>query len=445
MAVPFREAVRTWTRVAALSFGGPAGQIAVMHRILVEEKGWIGERRFLHALNYCMLLPGPEAMQLATYIGWLLHGIRGGLVAGGLFVLPGFLSILALSILYLAWRDLGPVAALLFGIKAVVVAIVFAALVKMARKALLTRAHGLIALAAFLAIFVFGLPFPWIVGGALLIGLSVGQWWPDAFIAAGHDDTAEDDSGARSAPGPGWTRSLAILLLFGGAWLAPVALLWAWLGPDDVFTQLAVFFSRLAVVTFGGAYAALAYMAQEAVQTHAWLSAGEMIDGLGLAEATPGPLVQVTQFVAYLAGARFGELPSWAGGVAASVLVTWVVFVPSFLFVFLGAPWVERLHGNVVLRAALGAVTAAVVGVILNLSLWFSLHVLFGELHAVSLGPGRLLVPAWSTLDPVATVIALAAIVALMRFRAPMLPVLFTGALVGAVWEGLARAGIIPG
>ncbi len=433
-AVPFEDALRVWLRVAALSFGGPAGQIAVMHRIVVEERGWLDERRFLHALNYCMLLPGPEAMQLATYIGWLMHGVRGGVVAGALFVMPGFLSILALSILYASYRELAPVAALFFGIKAAVVAIVIAALLAMARKALDSAAHVAIAGSAFVAIYAFDVPFPWIVIGAALIGLVGALLWPALFIPPG-GGLADDDGGhgnVRNTRGAGWARSLRTGLTWGGLWLAPVIALYVLAGPEDTFTRLAVFFSHLAVVSFGGAYAALAYMAQEAVQTQAWLSAGEMVDGLGLAETTPGPLIQVTQFVGYLAGARDGGMPPLAGGVLASLLVTWVTFLPCFLWIFLGAPFIERLWRHPVLQSALGCVTAAVTGVILNLSIWFSLHVLFSELDTLALGPARLLVPVPASLDVIAAVIAASALLALTALRQPLLPVLLISALAGA-------------
>ena len=307
--IPFSEAVRVWARVAALSFGGPAGQIAVMHRILVDEKRWIGENRFLHALNYCMLLPGPEAMQLATYIGWLLHGVRGGLVAGCLFVLPGFLSILALSVLYASFQEASFVQAIFFGIKAAVLAVVIEALVRIGRKALKTWPMYLIAASAFAAIFVFDIPFPLIIAAAALIGFLGGHFDPARFLVIRTRETSEDGEGKTEAVlhaggmatvRPTWRGAVRTAMIWGSMWAAPIIALILLVGPDHVFTQLAIFFSKLAVVTFGGAYAVLAYMAQEAVQTHGWLAPGEMLDGLGMAETTPGPLIQVVQFVGFM-------------------------------------------------------------------------------------------------------------------------------------------------
>ncbi|MDP8993932.1 MAG: chromate efflux transporter, partial [Pseudomonadota bacterium] len=385
--VPFGEAVRVWARIALLSFGGPAGQIAVMHRILVEEKRWIGEARFLHALNYCMLLPGPEAQQLATYIGWLMHRIRGGLVAGTLFVLPGFVAIMALSWLYAAFGNVGAVAALFLGLKAAVVAIVLDAVRRIGARALGNAAMLAIAAAAFLAIFAFDVPFPLIILTAALVGFIGGRRGMAAFRAAAPHGEGEgtpasgtvlgDDVPAHARPTLGWSlRVSAVLLLL---WLAPVALLLLLLGPGDVFADIGLFFSQMAVVTFGGAYAVLAYVAQQAVENYGWLRPGEMLDGLGMAETTPGPLIMVVQFVGFMGAAReaSGMDPMLAGTLGA-LLATWVTFVPCFLWIFLGAPFSERLRGNRALGGAMRAITAAVVGVILNLALWFALHALFG-------------------------------------------------------------------
>ena len=442
--IPFSEAVRVWARVAALSFGGPAGQIAVMHRILVDEKRWIGENRFLHALNYCMLLPGPEAMQLATYIGWLLHGVRGGILAGCLFVLPGFLSILALSVLYASFQDASFVQAIFFGIKAAVLAVVIEALVRIGRKALKTWPMYLIAASAFAAIFVFNIPFPLIIAAAALVGFLGGHFDPARFLVIRARETSEDGEGEPEAvlhaggmatARPTWRGAGRTVMIWGSMWAAPIGVLIFLVGPDHVFTQLAIFFSKLAVVTFGGAYAVLAYMAQEAVQTHGWLAPGEMLDGLGMAETTPGPLIQVVQFVGFMGGYREGDLLGpVASGIAASVIVTWVTFVPCFLWIFLGAPFIEKLRGVKLLTAALSGVMAAVVGVILNLAIWFALHVAFARLDEVRGYGARLLVPDLATIDLASVVIAAAALVAMLRFKIGMLPVLFASALIGALY-----------
>jgi chromate transporter len=426
-AVPFSEALRTWTRVALQSFGGPAGQIAVMHRILVEEKRWVGEDRFLHALSWCMLLPGPEAQQLATYLGWLLHRTRGGLAAGVLFVLPGFVTILALSLLYAAYGDVPFVEGLFFGIKPAVLALVLEALLRIGRRALGGAAQVAIAAAAFLAIFGLALPFPWIVLGAGVAGLL-------GAVRASAPPAPARPSAQPPAAGAAGVAAVCLTL-----WLAPIAMLFLWRGADDVFTQVAVFFSKLAVVTFGGAYAVLAYMAQQAVEVHGWLSAREMLDGLGMAETTPGPLIQVVQFVGFLAAYRSpGELSPWVAGTLAAVLTTWVTYLPCFLWIFASAPYVERMRESRWLRGALAGITAAVVGVILNLSIWFSLHVLFGVVQTRELGWLRLQLPEWSSLDPAAAAIAAAAVVATFRFRHGMLPLLAGCAALGLAWRLLA-------
>lgn len=449
--VSLAEATRTWARIAALSFGGPAGQIAVMHRILVDEKRWIGESRFLHALNYCMLLPGPEAMQLATYFGWLMHGVRGGLVAGGLFVLPGFLSILALSMLYAGFQEVALVQALFFGIKAAVLAVVIEALLRIGKRAMKTAPMYLIALAAFVAIFAFDIPFPLIIAAAALTGFIGGRLDPARFVVIKGHDVSDSEDGFDTEPviatsgvadaRPSLIRSAKTILIWGTLWMLPVAALLLFAGRGDVFTELAIFFSKLATVTFGGAYAVLAYMAQEAVETHGWLAPGEMLDGLGMAETTPGPLVQVVQFVGYMGGYRGAEgMSPVMAGVLASLLVTWVTFIPCFLWIFLGAPYVERLRGNVLLSAALSAVTAAVVGVILNLAIWFALHVLFADLEEVTGWGARLLVPELASLDVAAALIAVGALIAMLRFHAELLKVLAASAIVGMAWYMLMVA-----
>ncbi|GAA0568550.1 chromate efflux transporter [Caenispirillum bisanense] len=436
------EATRTWARVAALSFGGPAGQIAVMHRILVEEKRWIGEGRFLHALNYCMLLPGPEAQQLAVYIGWLLNRTAGGLVAGILFVLPGFLAILALSLIYAAWGEVGWVNALFFGLKAAVLAIVIQALLRVGRKALKGPAMAAIAAAAFVAIYAFNVPFPVIVLTAAVLGFLGGRLGRREFAAGGGHGGggAAGPPDSETALGDGIPdharRSVSWALRIAGIfltlWLVPVAVLIAVLGPDDVFSRIALFFSQMAVVTFGGAYAVLAYVAQQAVETYGWLQPGEMLDGLGMAETTPGPLIMVVQFVGFLGAFRDpGGLDPYVAGTLAAVLTTWVTFTPCFLWIFLGAPWVEALRGNRAVAGSLAAVTAAVVGVILNLFLWFTVHTLFAEVDRLTLGPLTLDWPQWRTVDVAAAALAAGALVATFRFRVGMMPLLLGCSLAG--------------
>jgi chromate transporter len=382
-AVPFPEALRVWFKIGCIGFGGPAGQIALMHRILVDEKKWIEESRFLHALNFCVLLPGPEAQKLATYAGWLLHGVRGGLAAGILFVLPGALVMLALSMLYALGRGIPAVEGALFGIKAAVLVIVVEALLRIGRRSLRTRLLIGVAAAAFAGIFFLDLPFPLIVLAAGLFGFF----------------TTRAPDGAAVAPMPGRWRHAALALLVGLAlWWTPVVAAALLLGAQHVLVDIGLFFSKLAVVSFGGAYALLAYMAQQAVDTYHWMSAPEMVDGLGLAETTPGPLILVTQFVGFLAAYRdAAPLSPLAAGVLGAALTTWVTFVPPMTFIFAGAPFVEQLRSNQRLSGALAAITAAVVGVILNLTAWFALHVLFGVVQEVRAGPLR-----WYAFDPLA-------------------------------------------
>ena len=444
--VSFREAVWVWARVAALSFGGPAGQIAVMHRIIVEEKRWIGEERFLHALNYCMLRPGPEAQQLATYIGWLMHKTKGGLVAGALFVLPGFIAIMALSWLYAALGDLPVIDALFFGLKAAVLAIVLEAVRRIGGRALKNGTLVALAGVSFVAIFFFDVPFPAIILAAGIVGYLGNRSGSHAFdFTGGHArsggrELADSDSAlgvqVPAHAKPSWRWSLAISALFLVLWLGPVLALFVVLGPDDVFTQIGAFFSTMAVVTFGGAYAVLAYVAQEAVEQYHWLTPGEMLDGLGLAETTPGPLIMVTQFVGFLGAFRqaTGISPMIAGTLG-GILTTWVTFVPCFLWIFLGAPFIEMLRGNAALSAALGAITAAVVGVILNLAIWFALHTLFGEVTDVYFGPLKLSSPEWTTAQWPAIILTAAALVAVFRFRLGPMLVIPAGAAAGlAYW-----------
>lgn len=431
-SVSFREAFRVWVKIGLLSFGGPAGQIALMHRILVEEKKWLSEPQFLHALNFCMLLPGPEAQQLATYSGWLLHGVRGGLAAGLLFILPGVAVMLALSVLYAAYAELAFVAALFFGIKAAVFAIVIEALFRISKRVMKTGALYAVAAAAFAAIFILDIPFPVVVLGAAIFGFAAVRVSPSVFGEAlqAEEEGMANGNGARA--GRSVLRTIATLVIGLTAWLGPVAALLFAFGATHVFTQEAVFFSKMAVVTFGGAYAVLAYVAQEAVQNFGWLNAGEMLDGLGLAETTPGPLIMVLQFVGFL-GAHRGEtgLDPMAAGIAGAAITTWVTFAPCFLWIFLGAPYVERLRNVKSLNAAFTAITAAVVGVILNLAVWFGLHVLFGEVAEMRFAIFRFFVPDVATLDPWALALSAAAVIAVLRFKAGMLPVLGVAAMLG--------------
>jgi len=423
--VPRREALRVWGLVALQSFGGPAGQIAVIHRLVVDEKKWLSESSFLHALSYCMLLPGPEAQQLATYIGWRLHGVRGGLLAGTLFILPGFLSILLLSILYAGYRDVGLVAGVFFGLKPAVLAVVIEAVLRLRRRTLSERFDTLMAGAAFVGIFAFGVPFPLIVLGAGLVGL---------LAAAGRDRVPDPSPQIEREPlaRPSASSAARTAVIWLAIWLVPLGTLILVLGPQHVLVQIGVFFSKAAVVTFGGAYAVLAYVAQQAVEAHQWLRPGEMLDGLGLAETTPGPLIQVVQFVGFLAAYRDAAHPMIAG-ILGSLVTTWVTFAPCFLFIFVGAPFVEYLRGNRALNAALRGIMAAVVGVVLNLAVWFAIHTLFREVETVGFGPVKVIAPDLATWDWRAVLIALGAMVAMLRYRVGMLPTLGVAALAGIV------------
>ena len=414
----FIELVRVSARIGCLSFGGPVGQIALMHRELVEERRWVTEDQYLHALNLCHLLPGPEAQQLAIWIGWKLHGLRGGLASGLLFVIPGALIILALSILYGYAAELSWFAAIFLGIKAAVLAIVVQALLRVAGRALNTPSKRALAIAAFVALFFFNLPFPLVVLGAGAIGMVIAATRPELFALK------QNDGPPPTAPRP-WGASVRAVGVGMIVWSAPLAAILALLGPDHVLWDVGLFFSKLAIVTFGGAYAVLAYMAQQAVDVFGWLSAREMADGLGLAETTPGPLIMVTQFVGYLAAFRAPEpfSPLFAG-VLGALLTTWVTFVPCFLWIFALAPWMERLEHAHRLKGGLAAVTAAVVGVIANLSVWFALHVLFSRVIEQSLGSLILPFPDISSFDWRAAVLALTATVLIFRLKWNIMPVL---------------------
>ena len=422
-APSFNEALAVWARIGVLSFGGPAGQIALMHRVLVDERKWIGEKPFLHALNFCMLLPGPEAMQLATYVGWRLHGTLGGLAAGLLFVLPGALVVLALSIAYALYGQLPFVEAAFVGIKAAVLVIVIEALLRVAKRALREPAHWLIAGAAFVAIFFFDVPFPLVIAGAALLG----------YVLAAMKAAPLPEAQGKASPLP-LTQTLGTASLWLAIWILPLALLAVIFGRDHVFTDITIFFSKLAIVTFGGAYAVLAYMAQQAVDTYGWLSAGEMLDGLGLAETTPGPLILVTEFVGFLAGYRFGGDPKLVFGLLGAAITLWATFAPCFLWIFVGAPYVERLGASSKLAGALSAVTAAVVGVILNLSLWFALHVFFAKVEPIWHGPLRLWLPDIATLDIKAVVLSALAAFLLLRLKLGIAATLAISAGAALAW-----------
>ncbi|MGE0280056.1 MAG: chromate efflux transporter [Rhizobiaceae bacterium] len=445
----FGEALRVWARVAALSFGGPAGQIAVMHRIVVDELRWIGEQRFLHALNYCMLLPGPEAQQLAIYVGWLMHGTKGGLAAGILFVLPGFAAILALSYVYVLLGDTPLVEGLFFGVKAAVLAVVLQAVVRIGSRALKNKAMVGIAIAAFASLFLFALPFPLIILLAGVVGYFGSRSGSPLFqLTAGHGNGkhgANDDANtllgdhlpAHAQPTLAWSLRISSLLL--ALWLVPVATLLLLAGSENVFSQIGLFFSKMAIVTFGGAYAVLAYVAQQAVEHYHWLQPGEMLDGLGMAETTPGPLIMVVQFVGFLGAYRdAGALDPLVAATLGAMLTTWVTFVPCFLWIFLGAPFIEKLRTNAALSAAMAAITAAVVGVIVNLAVWFALHFLFAQVETWR-GFGMTLdVPVWTSINLSALVLTVLSILAIFVMRLPMLAVLGGSAVLGLGWRLVA-------
>ncbi|GFM38087.1 chromate efflux transporter [Desulfovibrio psychrotolerans] len=443
--VRFVDAAALWLRVGLFSFGGPAGQVAMMYRMVVEERRWVSNGRFLHALNYCNLLPGPEAQQLATYVGWLLHGTRGGLVAGTLFILPGFLVVLALSALYAAFSQVPAVEALFWGLKPAVLAVVVMALMRIGSKALVGAYAWALAFGAFLALFVFGVPFPLVVLMAGILGWARheiganGTGTPASSASSGSSGTQDEDEepvNGREHAAPTVRGSLRVLATWLTLWLVPVFLLLAILGPENVYARIAVFFSKMAVVSFGGAYAVLAYVAQAAVADFGWLSAEDMLNGLGLAESTPGPLILVLEYVGYLAAYRnAGDLPPALAGMLGATLAVWVTFTPCFLWIFLGAPFIERLRGVRALSAALSGITASVVGVIFNLALWFALHSLFGRVDALAFPGGSLPVPDMATADVPALVLAFAAFVALHRLWLGMIPVLAGCAAAGMLWR----------
>ncbi len=443
-AVSFGEALRFWLRLGFINFGGPTGQIAIMHHELVERRRWISNDRFLHALSYCMLLPGPEATQLATYIGWLLHRTAGGLAAGVLFVLPAVFVMLALSWVYAVHGKVFWVAAIFYGLRAGVIAIVAAAVIRIGRRALRTPLLVAIAAAAFIGLFVFQVPFPAIVIGAGVIGWLGGRWRPHLLRApppeaafALHDaPVIRDDLPAPAHTRPSTRRAVVTLAVSLAAWWGPLAAVALWRGAGDVLTREAIFFSKAALVTFGGAYAVLVYIAQAAVQQYGWLTPGEMLDGLGLAETTPGPLIMVTQFIGFLGAFRHpGGLDPVVAGTLGALVTVWATFAPSFLFIFLGAPYIEQLRGNVALSTALGSITAAVVGVILNLAVFLGLHILFAAVAEASIGGITLPLPRLASLDPFALLLAVGAFVALWRFRVGIVPVVLGSGAAGLLLQ----------
>jgi chromate transporter len=443
--VPLRTAARAWFEISLQTFGGPAGQIALMQHKLVDEKRWIGQKRFLHALNYCMLLPGPEAQQLAIYTGWLLNGARGGLIAGTLFVLPGMVAMLILSMLYVALGDTTLVMAVFAGLAPAVIAIVVQAVHRIAKRSLTHPVLVVLAVAAFVALTVFAIPFPVVVLGAGLLGWVFSRWVRELRDVAAHSVADEpeplisDQALHQSLP---TVRRIVIIVFIGlTLWAAPIVAVALLVNSTTVFRDQALFFSGAALVTFGGAYAVLAYVAQQAVGVYGWLAPGEMVHGLALAETTPGPLIMVVQFVAFLGAYRDpGSLNPWAAGVLGSLLTTWVTFVPCFLFVFLGAPYVERLRHNQRLTAALTGITAAVVGVIASLGVYFALHTLFSATHRIEYGPVSLDVPVPASLNPVALALTLVALALTIWRKWSPLRTLGLCALLGAA-SGLVSLG----
>ena len=447
--VSFGEALRVWMRVAALSFGGPAGQIAVMHRIIVDEKRWVGERRFLHALSYCMLLPGPEATQLAIYIGWLMHRWPGGIAAGGLFVSPGIVALMALSWIYALYGQVPVIAALFFGLKAAVLAIVLYAVYRVGSRALKSGAMIAVAALAFVAIFFSNVPFPLIVLASGIIGFVGARAGSAAFVVGESHGSASADAADDSLLGedlpvharPTIGRALRVSAVWLVLWLGPVIAIVATLGAGHTFSEIGGFFAKMAVVTFGGAYAVLAYMAQQAVETYGWLRPGEMLDGLGMAETTPGPLIMVVQFVGFMAAYRDpGGLPPLLAGTLGGLLATWTTFVPCWLWIGLGAPFIERLRDNKPLSGALAGITAAVVGVILNLAIWFALHTIFRETVPLRWHGLGFDMPVLASLNLWAFILSLAAIVAIFRFKAGTIQTLAACSALGVL---LYLAGLV--
>lgn len=446
-SVSFTDAFWVWLKVALNSFGGPAGQIAVMHRYLVEEKRWISESRFLHALNYCMLLPGPEAQQLAIYIGWLLHKIPGGIVAGTLFIIPGFISILILSVLYAVYQDLSVTQWLFLGLKPAILAVVIEAVLRIGKKVLKNRMLVMLAGVSFVCIFFFDVPFPLIVISSGIIGYIGGRIRPDTFAINQENSTksfacdtpfvdAMLEDGVPEHTRPSASRAFAVTICWTILWFGPICLILILLGSENVFFKEAAFFSKSAVVTFGGAYAVLAYVAQQAVEHYGWLTPGEMLDGLGLAETTPGPLILVLSFVGFLAAFRnSGDLNPIIAGALGAILTTWATFIPCFLWIFLGGPYVESLRGNKSLRSAMNGITAAIVGVILNLAMWFALNNTFGSLNDFRVFGIHLQIPVWNTLNIPSIFIAMFALLAIFCFKIGVMKTIACSVGIGVLYN----------
>jgi chromate transporter len=439
--VSFREASRFWTKLGFINFGGPTGQIAIMHDELVERRRWISNARFLHALNYCMLLPGPEAQQLAVYVGWLLHRVKGGIVAGLTFILPAFFLMLGLSYVYAVHGDVKWVDALFYGLGAAVVGIVAAAVIRIGKKALRNPVLYLIAAAAFVSIFFLHVPFPFIVIGAGLIGLLAGPRRPGVFSIP----TEVDDGGSRSAISDHGSagehtrvklsRAIIVLVVGLAVWFLPLLAVTAVFGTDSTLSQMAWFFSKAAVVTFGGAYAVLAYMNQAAVLQYGWVTTSQMVAGLGLAESTPGPLIMVTEFVGFVGAYQHpGTLDPLVAGLLGAIVATWATFAPCFLWIFLGAPFIEHLRGNARLSMGLTAITAAVVGVVLNLALWFAINTLFSNVREIHFLGGPVPLPVWSSVDWFAVIVAAVGFVGIWRFRWNVVWVVVGSAVAGLIY-----------
>jgi chromate transporter len=437
--VSFRDASRFWAKLGFINFGGPTGQIAIMHEELVEHRRWISNARFLHALNYCMLLPGPEAQQLAVYVGWLLHRVRGGIVAGLTFIIPAFFLMLGLSYVFVTYGDVAWVNAIFYGLGAAVVGIVAAAVIRIGKKALRNPVLDGVAATAFVAIFLLHFPFPLIVLGAGVLGLLAGRRWPDVFtIPQEHADDASaisDDGSAGEHTQVTFRRTVTVLVIGLAVWFMPLLLVCAWAGPDSTLSQQAWFFSKAAVVTFGGAYAVLAYMTQAAVVQYGWLTTTQMVTGLGLAESTPGPLIMVTEFVGFVGAYQHpGTLDPLVAGLLGALVATWATFAPCFLWIFLGAPFIEHLRGNARLSMGLTAITAAVVGVVLNLALWFAINTLFSTVRNVDVLGGPVPLPVWSSADWFAIGVAAVAFIGLWRHRWNVIPVVVGSAICGLVY-----------
>jgi chromate transporter len=445
--VPFREAARFWVKLGFINFGGPTGQIAIMHDEIVESRRWITNGRFLHALNYCMLLPGPEAQQLAIYVGWLLHKVKGGLVAGVAFVLPSFFVMLVLSWMYAAHGDVTWVSATLSGLAAAVIGIVASATIRIAKKALANALMAVVAALAFVSIFLLHVPFPLIVLAAAAIGLAGARIAPRLFeVGVGREleenerVAIRDDVPGAAHTRPSLRRSAGVLVVGSAVWLLPIAAVAMWRGPGDSLTDMGWFFSKAALVTFGGAYAVLSYVNVAAVVQYGWLLPGQMVVGLGLAETTPGPLIMVLEFVGFVGAYRNpGDLSPLIAGVLGAAIATWATFAPCFLWIFLGAPYIERLRGNRRMAAALQTVTAAVVGVIANLGVTFAAHTLFDRVREIRTLGGTIPSPVWSSLDVFALVVAVATFVGLWRMRWKLMPVIAASAVAGLIVNGILR------